>query len=81
MPRQQAAGSSFDCQLPEAASTSTNSPARFGRDRIAGVTAVLHVKLDGFSDIVQRLVASIALADTSRQSRHADNVTAIFFLL
>src|ERR1700722_16741695 len=55
--------------------------ARLGRNWIASIAAILDIKLDGLPDVVQRLVASITLADTSRQRRHADNVSAILFLL
>src|SRR5215216_1000806 len=55
--------------------------ACFGGDRIAGVAAVLDVKLDGFPNVVQRFGAGIALAHASRQSWNADDISAVFFLL
>src|SRR5437764_11226115 len=54
--------------------------ACFGGDRIPSVAAVLHVKPNGFTDIVQRFSAGVSLADTSGQRRHARDVSAIFFL-
>src|SRR5215471_18349619 len=54
--------------------------ACFGRNRIAGCAAVLDVKLNGFTDVGQRLRAGIALADASRQRRHAYDISPIFFL-
>jgi hypothetical protein len=54
--------------------------ARLGGDGIARVAAVLDVKLDGFTDVVQGFGAGVALADASRQSRHAGDIPAVFFL-
>src|ERR1700683_2366524 len=55
--------------------------AGFGGNRIARVPAILHVKLDRFTNIFQRFSAIIALADASRQRRYAGDVATIFFLL
>ena len=54
--------------------------ACFGRNRIAGCAAVLDVKLNGFTDVVQRFGTSVALTDTSGQRRDAGNISAIFLL-
>jgi len=63
----------------QAASTSTNSlPPRW--DGIAGVAAILDVKLNGFADVGQSLGAIISLTDAPRQSRYAGNVATVFFL-
>ena len=50
------------------------------RDRIAGVTAILQVKLNGLSNICQGLRAIVALGYTARQRWDAGNVPAVFFL-
>ena len=55
--------------------------ACFGGDRIAGIAAVLDVKLDGFADVAQRFGAGVALADASRQNWNTDDIPAILFLL
>src|ERR1700722_19610040 len=54
--------------------------ACLNRDGIASVTAVLDIKFNRFTDVVQRFGAVVALTDASGQCRHARDVTAIFFL-
>jgi len=53
---------------------------RLGGNRIAGLAAVLDVKLYGFTDVAKRFGAVVPLADASGQRRHAGDVAAIFFL-
>src|SRR6516225_5853121 len=55
--------------------------ACFRGDRIASVAAVLDVKLNGFTDVVQRFGAGTALADAAGQCRHIGDVSSILFLL
>lgn len=55
--------------------------ADLSRNRISGGATVLNIKLDGFADIAQRFCASVALAYTSWQRRHAHHVSAVLFLL
>ena len=51
-----------------------------GRNRIAGIAAVLNVKLNGFTYVAQRFRAVVSLADASGQRRDAGNVASVFFL-
>lgn len=61
-----------------AATISTNSlPASVGMGSPASRQSST---LNGFTDIAPRFVAGVALADASRQRRHAGNLAAIFFL-
>src|SRR5581483_532457 len=54
--------------------------SRFGRHGIARFAAVLDIKVDRLPNVLQRLVAIIALADASRQRRDAGDVPAVRFL-
>src|SRR5262245_35441702 len=49
----------------------------FGRHRIAGLAAILDVKVQGFAYVCQRLRPGITLANAPRQRRHADDVAAV----
>jgi hypothetical protein len=54
--------------------------AGFGRNRVAGVAAVLQVKLDRLTDVSQRFGPGIALADASRHGRDAGDIATVCFL-
>jgi hypothetical protein len=55
--------------------------ACFSGNLIAGVAAVFNVKLDSFTDVFQRLSATITLTYASGQCGDTGDVAAIFFLL
>jgi hypothetical protein len=55
--------------------------ARLSRDRIAGVTAVRNVELDGLADVGEDFRMRVSLADTAGQGRDAGDLTTIRFPL
>jgi hypothetical protein len=50
-----------------------------GGNRIAGLAAILDVKLDGLADFGQRQVTVVSLAHAAGKSRDNGHVTAVFF--
>jgi hypothetical protein len=45
----------------------------FGRDRIAGITAIFYIKFNGLTDVGERLDTRVPLTDTPRQSRNTND--------